>query len=66
MTDTELKNKGFEILTEALGIVEAERFVSLLLREPFDYTEWQRDLFANQDVDTLSAAAMKWREKESG
>jgi len=26
-------------------IVEAERFIALMLREPFDYTEWQRGLY---------------------
>jgi hypothetical protein len=26
-------------------MVEAERFIALMLREPFDYTEWQRGLY---------------------
>jgi hypothetical protein len=39
--------------------VEAERFISLVIREPFDYTEWQRDLFNDFSVKELSKAAMK-------
>ena len=44
MTDTELKIKGFNALVHTLGEVEAERFISLILREPFDYTKWQKHL----------------------
>ena len=41
-TDTEIRSDGVKALTDSLGEVEAERFVSLLLREPFDYTRWQK------------------------
>lgn len=51
LTDTVLKRKGFDVLTEALGLVNAERFISLVLREPFDYTEWQRNLFGDVSAD---------------
>ena len=47
MTDTELKIKGFNALVDTLGQVEAERFISLILREPFDYTKWQKHLQEN-------------------
>ena len=40
ITDTELKLKGITVLTDALGNVGMEKFISLLLREPFDYTKW--------------------------
>ena len=42
MTDTLLKSAAMEILVKNLGVVEAERFISLILREPFDYTEWRK------------------------
>jgi len=35
-TDTELRVKGLRALSDILGQVEAERSVTLLLREPFD------------------------------
>jgi hypothetical protein len=44
-----------------LGIVEAERFITLILREPFDYTQWQRQLWADRSVDALSKTAMAMR-----
>jgi len=58
MTDTVLRNEGIRVLTQNLGKVEAERFISLILREPFDYTEWQRDLFDDMSVEELSKKAM--------
>jgi hypothetical protein len=61
-TDTEIRTDGLRALTEALGPVEAERFVALMLREPFDYTKWQRDLWPGKTVEELSAEAMKRRQ----
>ena len=41
----EIMNRGMECLTEALGVVEAEQFISIIIREKFDYTKWQRTYF---------------------
>jgi hypothetical protein len=54
-----LRNEGMKVLINNLGRVEAERFISLVIREPFDYTDWQRNLFNDLSVKELSNAAMK-------
>jgi hypothetical protein len=54
-----LRNRGMRVLIQHLGAVEAERFISVMIREPFDYTEWQRDLFDTLSVKELSHRAMK-------
>lgn len=54
-SDMLIKSDGMRVLAENLGIVEAERFITLILREPFDYTEWQRNLYGNMDVNELYA-----------
>ena len=59
ITDTEIKVKGVEALITALGEVQAERFISLMLREPFDYTLWQQKLWPSQSVRKL--AVWQWR-----
>ncbi len=61
-TDTEIKTVGLEALIAKLGEVEAERFISLIIREPFDYTKWQKDLWNDKSVDEISYLAMKNRE----
>ena len=54
MTDSELKSKCFTILAEQVGSVEMERFVMLLNRDTFDYTEWRKNnLFQGETVDSL-------------
>jgi hypothetical protein len=60
-TDTEVRIRGLRALVDALGPVEAERFITLILRELFDYTSWQRQLWAEKSVDEISKAAMQWR-----
>jgi len=58
MTDTVLKNEGIRVLTQNVGMVEAERFISLIIREPFDYTKWRQGLFDEMSVEELSQKAM--------
>jgi Ran GTPase-activating protein (RanGAP) involved in mRNA processing and transport len=66
VTDTMLKNEGMRVLAENLGLVEAERFITLILREPFDYTEWQRDLFKDMPLNEFLEKAMENRERKLG
>jgi hypothetical protein len=47
------------ILKERLGLVEAERFITLMNREPFDYTEWRRDMFDGMSVREISRLVMQ-------
>lgn len=61
ITDEELKVQGVRALIAALGDVQAERFVSLLTRAPFDYTKWQANLWPDRGVEELSAEAMRIR-----
>ena len=65
VTDTELRMEGMTILLDRLGIVEAERFISLLQREKFDYTQWREGLWEVKAVRELSAAAMEFRTSRS-
>ena len=60
-TDTEVRIRGLRALVETLGPVDAERFITLILGEPFNYTQWQRPLWAEKSVDALSQAAMAMR-----
>jgi hypothetical protein len=41
-TDTEIRREGMQALIGSLGLVEAERFVTALSRDRFDYTEWRQ------------------------
>ena len=64
LTDTVLKRKGFSVLSENLGLVDAERFITLVLREPFDYTEWQRNLYEGVSLEDFCENVKKFCEGE--
>jgi len=62
-TDTLIRNEGMEVLAKNLGMIEAERFIMLIQKEPFDYTKWQENLFENMSVEEISRKAAEYREK---
>jgi len=64
MTDTVLKQSVMKHLIEYFGNVETERFISLMIKEPFDYTKWQEELYANMTVEELSRKAMANRQNK--
>lgn len=43
-TDAVIKQEGISALISKLGYVDAERFIVLINREPFDYTNGIRNL----------------------
>ena len=59
-TDSVVRTEGMTALLEKLGIIDAERFIALILREPFDYTVWREGL-NNEDISLreLSHRAME-------
>lgn len=66
MTNTIIMNTGMKVLIEKLGNVDAEKFISLIIREPFDYTKWQRDLFEGMSIEEISNEAMKLYNRNQG
>lgn len=60
MTDNEIGTRGFRLLADALGDVNAERFIMLTIREPMDYTKWrERNMYLDEDLDALAERARR-------
>ena len=59
LTDVEIRVRGVEALISNLGLVEAERFIALMNREPFDYTKWRQNLWEGETIQEISSRAMK-------
>ena len=55
--DSLIREDGMRALSDKLGLVEAERFVALIIREQFDYTKWQESLYENMGLQELCAEA---------
>lgn len=64
--DALIQQEGMEALIEKLGLVEAERFVMLTRREPFDYTRWQTNLFEGKSLKQIfdEAASLRAQTEE--
>ena len=48
------------VLSEKLGLVDSERFIVLFRREPFDYTQWQRERYAGVSVGDMNKKAVEY------
>lgn len=60
MNTAEIMERGIGCLLENLGTVETERFISVLIRERFDYTKWRQNLFGDMGVKELNDAAVSY------
>jgi len=63
-TDSEIKQKGYFALRKELGDLDTERFISLLIKDPFDYTNWQKNLLCEKELIELSKEAMILKDKK--
>lgn len=60
-TDTIVKQEGINALISKLGYVDAERFIVLITKEPFDYTKWrEQSIDEGLDIRQLSHKAMMY------
>ena len=65
ITDTEIRMKGLQVLAKYLGDIEAERFIALIQREPFDYTKWREGLDEDLTIEEISHRAMTARARRA-
>jgi len=64
-TDTIIRTEGMQALMANLSLVEAERFVMLIQKEPFDYTQWQENLFEDMSLEEISHKAAAYRKAQA-
>ena len=56
----EIMDKGINCLLQQLGVVETEKFISIINREKFDYTKWRERLFKDMTLEELNAEAVEF------
>ena len=59
-TTAEVMERGMSCLLDKLGVVETERFISIIIREKFDYTKWRRELFGDASVEEINKEAVAY------
>lgn len=62
-SDIEIMDRGINCLLEKLGVVETEKFISVINREKLDYTKWQRQRFDDVDFKEFNEAAVNYSKK---
>jgi len=60
MNSAVIMEKGTNALLETLGVLGTEQFISTILKEPFDYTEWSREYFSSYDPDRFLKEAVEY------
>jgi len=58
LSNIEIKIKGFDLLSSQMGLVEMERFITLIQESKFDYTKWRANLFNGLSGEEISKLAM--------
>ena len=59
----EILKDGMQCLKEKLGVIGAERFVSVVIREKFDYTKWQQQYFDDMSPEEFDNKVLEYAEK---
>ncbi|MDR2883685.1 MAG: hypothetical protein LBV09_01075 [Deferribacteraceae bacterium] len=57
--DTVIRIEAMDALIAALGEVDAERFISMVSRDQFDYTEWRSQICKDMNIDEIYNKAVK-------
>jgi len=63
-TDNALQYEAMNLLLQAFGAVDAERFISMVKRDTFDYTEWRRGLWNDMTIDEVYAEAAAYESSQ--
>jgi len=56
-TDNVICLEAIDALLATLGSVDTERFISMIKRDTFDYTEWQRNLWNDKSIEEIHVLA---------
>jgi len=63
-TDNVVRLEAMDALIATLGTVDAERFISMVKRDTFDYTEWQRKLWSDKSIEEIHTLATEYENKQ--
>jgi hypothetical protein len=61
----ELMDIGMKYLIERLGLLDAERFISMIIREQSDYTKWRQHYFGEITSEEFHKAAIEYGKKHT-
>ena len=63
--DSVIRLEAMDALMSALSSVDVERFICMIKRETFDYTEWRRGLWNDKSIEEIHALATEHERKRN-
>ena len=64
-TDNVLRYEVMELLMQTFGLVDTERFISMVKRDTFDYTEWRRDQWNDMTIEEIHEVATEYENSQT-
>ena len=64
-TDNIVCVDAINILLANLGEIDTERFITMIKRDTFDYTEWRRELFKGKSIEEIHAMATEYEKNQN-
>ena len=58
--ETVLKVEAMDLLLKTFGVLETERFISIIKNSNFDYTEWHKDLWKDKSIEEIHKMATEF------
>ena len=63
--DSVIRLEAMDALLSTLDSVDVERFICMIKRETFDYTEWRRGLWNDKTIEEIHALATEHEKKRN-
>ena len=64
VTETVLRTEAIDLLIKAFGVLDAERFITSIRSNNFDYTEWHKNLWNDKTIDEIHKMATDFENKK--
>ena len=64
-TDNVVRIEAMQALINALGALDTERFICMMKRDTFDYTEWQRNLWDGMSIEEIHELATEYERNQA-
>ena len=64
-TDNVVRVEAMQALINALGALDTERFICMMKRDTFDYTEWQRNLWNGMSIEEIHEQATDYSRNQA-
>jgi hypothetical protein len=64
VTETVLRTNAIDLLIKAFGVLDAERFITSIKSNNFDYTEWHKNLWKDKTIDEIHKMATEFENRK--